>query len=105
MSSNDSKELLLTCKHSGRSGYLKRSAQRYLASTMTSPNRSKKSPTPKADASLASRDLTPSEIESLREDARQSLEEMRRLDAEEESRKKQQPMAPAQRHHHRHPQE
>jgi hypothetical protein len=54
---------------------------------MTLPNRSKKSPTPKVDISLAPRDLTPSEIESLRKDAQESLEEMRRLDEEEEYQK------------------
>jgi hypothetical protein len=39
----------------------------------------------KAETLPPSRDLTPSEIESLRRDAQESLEEMNRLDAEEES--------------------
>jgi hypothetical protein len=52
---------------------------------MTSPNRSKKPPTPKRATSTAPQDLTPSEIESLRRDAQRASEEMDRLDAEEES--------------------
>ena len=54
---------------------------------MTSPNRSKKSRAPKADTPPASRDLTPSEIESLQEDPRQAVEDMDRDEAEEESQK------------------
>jgi len=50
---------------------------------MTSLKRSKKSPDRKSESSPSSRDLTPSEIESLRRDAQESLEEMDRMDAEE----------------------